>query len=102
AWPRIRRDVPDAELLVAGKVGRFLPADVPGVMRLGTVDDLDPLYEQARVVINPAVAGTGLKIKTLEALCHFRPIITWPNGTDGLAPELAALCTVASDWHDFT
>jgi hypothetical protein len=102
AWPGIRRNVPDAELLVAGRVGAALDADVPGVRRLGLVADLGPLYAQSRVVINPAVAGTGLKIKTLEALGHLRPVVTWPSGTDGLAPELKALCTEAEDWFAFS
>jgi hypothetical protein len=102
AWPRIRRAVPPAELIVAGKVGRNTSDDTAGVVRLGMVEDLRPLYREARLAINPAVAGTGLKIKVLEALCHFRPIITWPNGVDGLAPELAALCVTALDWYEFT
>src|SRR5206468_8864380 len=102
AWPLIRRDVPDAELLLVGKIGRTLADEVPGIVRLGVVDDLRPLYRKARVVINPAVAGTGVKIKTLEALCHLRPIVTWPSGTDGLAPELATLCATVQDWHEFS
>lgn len=102
AWPHIRRDVPDAEFLVAGKVSGTLDVEVPGVIRLGPIADLRSLYRQARVVANPAVAGTGLKIKTLEALGHLRPIVTWPSGTDGLAPELAALCVTVRDWYDFS
>jgi hypothetical protein len=102
AWPHIRRDVSDAQLLVAGRVSSALNVDVPGVIRLGPVDDLKALYSQARVVINPAVAGTGLKIKTLEALGHLRPIVTWPSGIEGLASELAASCTVVQDWYEFS
>jgi glycosyltransferase involved in cell wall biosynthesis len=102
AWPHIRREVPDAELLVAGKVSDRFDAEVPGVVVLGPVDNLRPLYSQARVVINPAVAGTGLKIKTLEALGHLRPIVAWPNGTDGLARELAAFCVTVQDWYEFS
>jgi hypothetical protein len=102
AWPLIRREVPDAELLLAGRVSDAPEADLPGVIRLGPVEDLTPLYSQARVVINPAVAGTGLKIKTLEALGHLRPIVTWPSGSEGFAPELAALCVTARDWFEFS
>jgi protein-tyrosine-phosphatase len=102
AWPHIRREVPDAELLVAGRVSATLDADVPGVIRLGPVADLTPLYRQARVVINPAVAGTGLKIKTLEALGHLRPVVTWPSGIDGVAPELAAFCVTVQDWYEYS
>ena len=102
AWPHIRRDVPGAELLVAGGVSGTMDVDVLGVTRLGAVHDLRPLYDQARVVINPAVAGTGLKIKTLEALGHLRPIVTWPSGADGLSPELAAFCVTVRDWYEFS
>ncbi len=101
AWPRIRQEIPDAELLVVGKVNPPGIAEAPGVRRIGVVADLRPLYDAARVVINPAVAGTGLKIKTLEAICHFRPVVTWPNGVDGLAADLAALCTTVRDWYEF-
>src|SRR5262249_21715832 len=86
--------------LLAGNVCHTLGGGVPGVIPLGPVDDLQPLYSQARLVVNLAVAGTGLKIKTLEALCHLRPIVTWPNGIDGLATDLAARCEVAYDWYD--
>jgi glycosyltransferase involved in cell wall biosynthesis len=102
AWPYIREQVPDAELLVAGRVSDTLDPDVPGAIRLGLVDDLTSLYRRARLVINPAVAGTGLKIKTLEALGHLRPIVTWPNGTEGLAPELKRYCAIVSDWYEFS
>jgi glycosyltransferase involved in cell wall biosynthesis len=102
AWGTIRREIPDAELVLAGDICDAVPIDVAGVRRLGRVADLAAVYRAARVVINPAVAGTGLKVKTLEALGHFRPIVSWPSGTEGMALELASLCDVVDDWHQFT
>ena len=101
AWPEIRSAVPDARLAVAGSVGAAVPDYAQGVDVLGHVDDLDPLYMRARVVVNPAAAGTGLKIKTVEALSRLRPIVTWPNGLEGLPPEMAELVPPAQDWFDF-
>ena len=101
AWPGVRQEVPGAELVLAGDVGASLMTDVPGVIRMGRVADLAPLYHDARVVINPAAAGTGVKIKTLEALGYFRSVVTWPSGVDGLPPELADLCHVVRDWYSF-
>jgi hypothetical protein len=72
-----------------------------GVELLGPVDRLEAAYAEARAVINPAVAGTGLKIKTLEALSHLRPIVVWPSGVDGLGPAAKRLCHVAEDWYAF-
>jgi hypothetical protein len=65
------------------------------------VEDTSPLYRDAAVIINPVVAGTGVKIKTLEAVCHLRPIVTWPGGVDGLDARLAARCLIARDWYEF-
>jgi glycosyltransferase involved in cell wall biosynthesis len=101
AWPLVRRDVPDAELRVAGSVGNTAEAWSPRIRILGRIDDLGAAYAQARVVINPAVAGTGLKIKTMEALCHLRPIVLWPSGVEGIAPEARTTCHIANDWFDF-
>ena len=102
AWPRVRRSVPGAELVVVGAVAAAVAGRaVPGVTVAGRIDDLAPLYREASVVINPVVAGTGAKIKTVEALCHLRPLVTWPAGIDGLEPGLAARCIVARDWYEF-
>jgi hypothetical protein len=103
AWPRIHRVVPQAELLVLGTVADALATRAaPGVRAIGPVDDLTAWYPDAALVINPAVAGTGLKIKILEALCHFRPVVTWPTGVEGLDPRLAARCLVVRDWYEFS
>ena len=37
---------------------------------LGRIDDLDDFYNSVDIVINPMNGGTGLKIKTLEALSY--------------------------------
>ena len=102
AWPRVLKAVPGAELHVVGSVGKAVPGDEPGVLRLGLVDDLGQAYGTARTVINPAVAGTGIKIKTLEALAHLRPLVTWPSGVDGVSPELRELCECVTDWYAFS
>jgi glycosyltransferase involved in cell wall biosynthesis len=101
AWPLVRRSCPGARLLIAGKVCDALEGTPEGVELLGYADDLEALYARARVVLNPAVAGTGLKIKTLESLAHLRPTVVWPSGTDGLSPTLRSSCSVASNWYEF-
>lgn len=101
AWPVIRRETPDAEFWIAGSVGDAVDLDDPAIRRLGRVDDLAALYAEALVAINPAVAGTGLKIKTVEALGRLCPIVTWPSGVDGLGSEARALCDVVESWPSF-
>ena len=100
-WPGVLEQVPDAQLRVAGGVGRAAPPGEPAVTVLGHVPDLTAEYRAARVVINPAVAGTGLKIKTVEALAHLRPVVGWPHNRDGLPDALTDFVYEATDWRDF-
>jgi len=101
SWPIIRKHQPAAELHVVGDVGRAVAVVPDGVKILGRLGDLDAAYAQAAVVINPTVAGTGLKIKTVEALCQLRPVVTFPAGVDGLGDAARPLLHVATDWFDF-
>ena len=52
-------------------------------------------------MINPSVGGTGLKIKTVESIAYFRPIVTFPAGVEGIDEPLLNMCHVASDWYEF-
>jgi len=101
AWPLVVRSVPRAELAVVGSVGRILSGAETGVTVLGRVDDIDAAYSSAAVAINPAVAGTGVKVKTLEAIAHLRPIVVWPSGTDGVPDAVRQACSIATDWSMF-
>jgi polysaccharide biosynthesis protein PslH len=83
-FPAVRRDVPDAELWLVGGIGERVGHAVPGVRRLGFVDALGDLYRRAAVVINPQQFGTGLSIKSVDALLHGRPLVTTASGARGL------------------
>ena len=76
-WPLISLRLPDVRLKVAGTVCTALAgaARLPGVALLGRVPDLAPLYRRADVVISPLRAGSGLKIKLIEALAHGKPVV---------------------------
>ncbi|MET3914351.1 glycosyltransferase involved in cell wall biosynthesis/ribosomal protein L29 [Variovorax sp. OAS795] len=101
SWPLIRKERPDAELHVVGDVGLSIALVPEGVKVLGRLEDLNAAYAGAAVVINPTVAGTGLKIKTVEAICQLRPVVTFPAGVDGVGAAAKPLLHVASDWFDF-
>jgi glycosyltransferase involved in cell wall biosynthesis len=101
AWPLVCNEHPRAELLVAGKIGDALFVTVPQVKILGWVDDLKSLYRQSAVVINPTMTGTGLKIKTVEALCNGKPLVATQNAIEGLVFEGEAPCMVCDNWPEF-
>jgi glycosyltransferase involved in cell wall biosynthesis len=103
AWPKIREGHPRAFLHVAGDVSRHVPSSAPAVVPLGFVSSLADEYRRAEIVINPAAAGTGLQIKTVEALTWAKPMVLWPNGAEGLVGvDTAELpVQVATTWEDF-
>jgi glycosyltransferase involved in cell wall biosynthesis len=81
--PRVRRRFADFQLLLVGPVCDALP-DARGCTKLGEVEDMETAYEQADLVINPILFGTGLKVKTIEALGHAKPVVTTSCGAEGL------------------
>jgi glycosyltransferase involved in cell wall biosynthesis len=97
-WPKVLEQQPLAHLHVCGYVYRaFLGEAFAGVKFLGHLEDTDGEYAQAAVVINPSWIGTGLKIKTIEALAHGKPLVTTPKGVEGLDSEVrksAVICNV--------
>jgi len=42
-------------------------------------------YDKCGFVVNPCLSGTGLKIKSVEALSYCKPLITTPEGAEGIA-----------------
>lgn len=75
-WPTLRGLEPGAELYVCGNVCKAVQGAHDGVHLEGVVDDLKPYYEQAAIVLNLAPYGTGLPIKTVEALGYGKCVVS--------------------------
>ena len=100
-WPNVRRELPGCELLVAGRVQQAFPINPEGVRFVGLVPDLEPLYRQAGVVISPLIAGSGLKIKLIEALGRGKAIVATSVTVDGIAGQVGSSVVVADSVSDF-
>lgn len=101
AWPRVREKNPRAVLRVVGKIGDALKSPTDKVEILGVVECLDYEYKRAAIVINPVIAGTGLKIKSVEALCFGKALVTTVNGSEGFSTADDLPFKVAQNWEDF-
>ncbi|ACZ75554.1 glycosyl transferase group 1 [Dickeya parazeae Ech586] len=100
-WPLVQERYPEARLRLVGKVCEHVHTYDLSVEKVGFVHDLAEEYTQASVVVNPCGVGTGLKIKTVEALAWGRPHVGWPASADGLR-EIAELpYIVAQDIVEF-
>jgi succinoglycan biosynthesis protein ExoO len=100
-WPSIRRLHPAARLHVAGTVAGSFRAIPEGVTMHGRVVDLRPLYAAATVVVSPLRAGSGLKIKLIEALGHGKAIVATSTTLQGVAEIVGSAVLVADDAQDF-
>lgn len=71
---------------LAGTICRHIP-DGEDYEKLGIIDDIDQAYENARLVINPVHVGTGLNIKTIEAVSKAKPLVSHSVGVRGLSTD---------------
>lgn len=86
-WPRVRSEVPDAELWIAGReptpAVRAL-AELPGITVLADVPDLRAVLRRAWLCAAPMRTGSGVKNKVLEAWASARPVVLSPMAANGL------------------
>lgn len=99
AWPRVLAARPSARLIVCGTIRRALRPAPRGVSLEGRVPDLTPYYRRAAVVINPVPYGSGLKIKTVEALAQGKCFVGTAESIRGLGPP-EKLPVVLADIRD--
>lgn len=88
-WPRVRKQLPDAQLVIGGNHAervRGYPGG-EGVTFPGFVEDLPELYRSTRVVCVPIMSGGGTRIKIVEAAGYGLPIVSTTLGAEGLDLE---------------
>ena len=86
-FPSIARRVPEARLLLVGHDTRhrLRPlADGHRIVATGSVADVTPLVGEAAVSVAPIRAGSGTRIKILEALALGVPVVSTTLGAEGL------------------
>ena len=99
-WPLIRQSFPDLQFLI---VGRNPSPEVkalehyPGVMVSGCVDDLQPYYRKACLVVVPLRAGGGTRLKILEAMAFGRTVVSTSIGCEGLTVKHGEHLLIADD-----
>ncbi len=96
AWPELR--AAGLQLHVVGAVGPAMQlVSGHGLHVHGLVPDLAAAYAAADLCINPVRLGGGLKIKTVEALAHGRPLVTTSHGARSLEADAGIAFIVADD-----
>nr|WP_298998757.1 glycosyltransferase family 4 protein [uncultured Allomuricauda sp.] len=97
-WPRIRQELPDANLKI---FGAYLPQQIKqmhapkdGFHVLGWIEKLDLEIQKARIVLAPLRFGAGIKGKITDALKNGSPIVTTKIGEEGMSLNLLSIQSV--------
>jgi len=79
----------------------FSDDDSPGACFHGHVGSLQAVYGEIDIVINPVRFGSGLKIKTVEALGNGLPLVTTGEGARGLTDADGDALVIADEATSF-
>lgn len=84
--PLVRAERPEACLIIGGSICDHISNryDDKNIQLMGRVDNPSDFYANGDVVINPTSQGTGLKIKTLEAIAHGKYTVVHPHSAEGI------------------
>lgn len=102
-WPKIPIEL-ELEIHIYGLICRKLPpqyCSLKGVKLKGFAMDINEVYKQVDIIINPVRFGAGLKIKNVEAMSYGIPLLTTSHGASGLEDAVETAFLVADKANDF-
>ncbi len=85
--PLVREKHPDIGCMIVGAYPTYdvqRLSRIPGVTVTGFVDDVRPYIRSAAVYAAPAISGTGIKNKVLQAMAMEKGIVATPLSMDGI------------------
>ncbi|MCC5850320.1 MAG: glycosyltransferase [Verrucomicrobia bacterium] len=87
-WPVIRRRDPDVKLYLVGRDPTPAMNHIGGrddrIIITGVVEDLRPYLARAKVYACPALSGSGVRGKVLEAMAMELPVVSTLVGSEGI------------------
>ena len=91
-WPRIRKNLPQAELHIFGAYPSQKVLDLhnpkEGFMVKGRAVNVTQVFENTRVFLAPLRFGAGIKGKLIEAMVHGVPSVTTPIGAESMHGDI--------------
>jgi polysaccharide biosynthesis protein PslH len=99
-WPQVRRRFPTLRWRIIGKnpqgVARLVAHD-SSIELVGPVDDAVAWLGRSKVAVVPVLAGSGTRIKILEAWAAGTPVVSTSLGAEGLEAENERHLLLADD-----
>jgi hypothetical protein len=79
----IQKTYAPIEFVLAGAICRSVGECPFFIRKLGFVDHVDDFYSAIDIVIVPMLYGTGVKIKSVEALTRLKPVLLTNHSAEG-------------------
>lgn len=85
-WPQIHNELPQVRLFLAG---RKMPEDLmqlqsDGIVVEGEVPDANRFMASKQINVVPLMAGSGIRVKIIEAMALGKPVIATTIGAEGI------------------
>jgi glycosyltransferase involved in cell wall biosynthesis len=99
-WPEIKRRVPNAKLQIVGRSARDSLAtfvNTKDVEIYQDVPDILPYFSSLDVLLYAPVAGSGMKVKIMEAFALGIPVVTNASGVEGLPAKDGIHASICED-----
>lgn len=77
----------EVDIYIAGPVCDSLGEPASNVKLMGKIDSLEDFFTLADIYVTPTISGTGLKIKSIEALSYGVPLFSTAEGIIGIETE---------------
>ena len=102
-WPLVLSIEPNVKFHLAGKGlsktdPRFFQT---GIVNHGEVDDAEVFMQKYGIMMVPIQAGSGIRIKSLEAMALGVPVVSTSIGAQGLSVDKGTQMIIADDPADF-
>lgn len=105
-YPLVRSRVSHSSLTIVGPrpprdLVQFAAQHSSHVTVTGYVPDLQPYVERAAVMVVPVRAGSGMRVRILEALARGVPVVTTSTGVEGIDAVNGEHLLVADEPDEF-
>lgn len=105
-FPQVQMQLPEVTLTIIGKSPpadfEQLAAQSDGRIEVtGYVEDLTPYMERAALMVVPVRAGSGMRVRLLEAFARAMPTVTTTIGMEGIEATPGRELLVADTAADF-
>ena len=103
-FPSIKKEIPEAKFKIIGANPRQelfeATKDIDGIEITGRIDDVREYMKDCKVSVCPVKIAGGIQNKILEAMSMAIPVVTTPEGAEGIGAEESIL-TVAKTNEEY-